>query len=80
MSADTSKARVSISIWFFIGISLLVNGVVICGAGVYELIQSPPAEVRVVLYQYHANVWWGALLALAGAFYCRLFAPSRDKP
>ena len=26
----------SVSIWFFIGISLLVNGVLILGAGLYE--------------------------------------------
>jgi hypothetical protein len=80
MSTDSSKTGISISIWFFIGISLLVNGVIIFGAGVYELIQPPPREVRVVLYQYHANLWWGALLAAAGAFYCRHFAPSRTNP
>ena len=36
-----------ISIWFFIGLSLLVNGILITGAGIWELI-SPPAN-RVVL-------------------------------
>jgi len=72
---DTSK--LTISIWFFIGISLLVNGVIIFAAGIYELIQPPPPEVRVVLYQYHAGVWWGAMLAVAGAVYCWHFAPSR---
>ena len=40
------KAGLSISIWFFIGLSLLVNGVIIFGAGVYELIQPPPPEAR----------------------------------
>jgi hypothetical protein len=70
--------RLSISIWFFIGLSLLVNGVIIFGAGVYELIQPPPPEVRVVLYQLHASVWWGALLALLGAFYCWHFSPQRE--
>ena len=72
------KAGLSISIWFFIGLSLLVNGVIIFGAGVYELIQPPPPEARVVLYQLHASVWWGALLALLGAFYCWHFAPHRE--
>lgn len=71
------KAESSISIWFFIGISLLVNGVIIFGAGIYELIQPPPPDVRVVLYQLHAGLWWGALLALLGAFYCWHFAPQR---
>lgn len=71
------KSRGALSIWFFIGLSLLVNGVIIFGAGLYELIQPPPAEVRVVLYQYHASVWWGALLTLLGAIYSWRFAPSR---
>ena len=64
-----------ISIWFFIGLSLLVNGVLITGAGIWELI-SPPVN-RVVLFQYHANVWWGALLLLLGLFYCVRFAPGK---
>lgn len=64
-----------ISIWFFIGLSLLVNGILITGAGVWELI-SPP-EHRVVLFQYHASVWWGAFLLLVGVLYCVRFAPGR---
>jgi hypothetical protein len=66
----------SISIWFFIGISLLVNGLLILGAGIYEVVRPP--ENPVVLFQVHANVWWGALLAVVGAIYCLRFAPSRD--
>ncbi len=65
-----------ISIWFFIGLSLLVNGILITGAGIWELI-SPP-EHRVVLFQYHANVWWGAILLLLGLLYCVRFSPKRQ--
>jgi FtsH-binding integral membrane protein len=79
MSPDTSHGAGTISIWFFIGISLLVNGVIILGAGVYELIQPPPPEARVVLFQLHASLWWGAMLAALGAFYCLHFAPSRAR-
>jgi hypothetical protein len=64
-----------ISIWFFIGVALLVNGVLILGAGIYELVRPP--EVRVVLYQFHANVWWGAILTVIGAVYCSKFRPDR---
>lgn len=65
----------SLSIWFFIGISLLVNGALILGTGLYELVHPP--EFRVVLYQLHASVWWGALLFGVGLVYCLRFSPSR---
>ena len=63
----------NISIWFFIGISLLVNGILITGAGVWEIF-SPPAN-PVVLFHLHASVWWGAILLAVGLFYCVRFAP-----
>lgn len=66
-----------LSIWLVVGVSLLVNGVLILGAGLYELIY-PPVN-KVVLYQYHASIWWGAILAVLGAVYCYRFAPSRRK-
>jgi hypothetical protein len=62
-----------ISIWFFIGISLLVNGALILGAGIWQLVH-PPA-VHVVLYDLHANVWWGALLLAVGIVYSLRFRP-----
>lgn len=65
-----------ISIWFFIGLSLLVNGILITGAGIWELIYPP--ENRVVLFQYHANVWWGGILLLLGLLYCVRFSPKRQ--
>jgi hypothetical protein len=65
-----------ISIWYFIGISLAVNGALILGAGIYQLVV-PPANPGIVLYQLHANVWWGALLLAIGLVYCIRFAPSR---
>jgi hypothetical protein len=66
-----------ISIWLFIGISLLVNGLLIFGAGCFEYFH-PPAE-RVVLYDVHANIWLGALLAALGAGYCIYFAPRKGR-
>lgn len=71
------KSGGSLSIWFFIGLSLLVNGVLICGAGVYELF-SPPQD-PVVLFSLHAPVWWGGLLAVLGGVYCYHFSPSRER-
>jgi FtsH-binding integral membrane protein len=70
------KTGHTLSIWFFIGLSLLVNGVLILGAGLYELIRPP--EYQVVLYRLHASIWWGALLLIIGAVYCYRFSPRRD--
>ncbi|HKN24227.1 MAG TPA: hypothetical protein VJX72_05215 [Candidatus Acidoferrum sp.] len=67
----------SISIWFFIGISLLVNGLLIFGAGVYEFFHPPVKQV--VLYHLHANIWWGGILAVIGAAYCIHFAPGKGR-
>jgi hypothetical protein len=66
----------SISIWFFIGISLFGNGLLILAAGLYELAH-PPLNPTIVLFSMHANVWWGALLLIAGAIYCYFFRPGR---
>lgn len=65
-----------ISIWFFIGFALLVNGILITGAGIYEFIV--PSRNPVVLAHLHANLWWGALLAIVGAAYCIKFKPHRE--
>jgi hypothetical protein len=65
-----------VSIWFFIGISLAVNGALILGAGVYQLVY-PPASPGVILFNLHANVWWGAILLLIGLVYSIKFAPAR---
>ncbi len=66
-----------ISIWFFIGLSLLVNGLLITGAGIWEFL-NPPATPAVVLFHLHANIWWGAILAAVGLVYCVKFAPVRQ--
>ena len=69
------KSGGSLSIWFFVGLSLGVTGAFILIEGLYELAH-PPA-VQVVLYQLHANIWWGALLTVLGAFYCIHFRPGK---
>ena len=71
------KSGGSLSIWFFIGVSLAVNGAIICGTGIYELV-SPP-EHQVVLYNLHANVWWGAVLLILGLFFSLRFSPAKER-
>jgi len=67
----------SISIWFFVGLSLLVNGVLILGAGIYELIHPP--VMPVVLFHLHASIWWGGLMAVIGAIYCVYYLPGKGR-
>jgi hypothetical protein len=65
-----------VSIWFFIGVSLAVNGALILAAGIFQLV-NPPIEPGVVLFNLHAGVWWGAVLLAIGLIYCIKFAPRR---
>ena len=65
-----------VSIWFFIGVSLAVNGALILAAGIFQLV-NPPIEPGVVLFNLHAGVWWGAVLLAIGLVYCIKFAPRR---
>ncbi|HLK47239.1 MAG TPA: hypothetical protein VKT49_03840 [Bryobacteraceae bacterium] len=69
--------RPMISIWFFIGLLLLVYGVLILRTGLYEVI-SPP-EQPVVLAHLHAAIRWGALLIGLGVVYLSHFRPGRNK-
>lgn len=67
-----------ISIWFFIGLILLVYGLLIFGAGIYDIIN--PAANTVVLAKLHAGAWWGALLAALGVIYIVKFRPRKGAP
>jgi len=65
----------SLSIWFFIGALLTAYGVLILGAGLYEL-ASPP-QFPAVLANLHASIWWGAVLLILGLIYFIRFYPKR---
>jgi hypothetical protein len=71
------KSGGSLSIWFFTGVCLGVNGLLIFATGIYETIH-PPAD-KVVLYNLHANVWWGAVLLVLGLFFSLRFSPARER-
>jgi hypothetical protein len=64
-----------ISIWFFIGSLMTFYGVLILGYGLYTL-ASPPERLP-VLHELHAEVWWGAILLIAGLVYCYKFYPRK---
>ena len=63
-----------IPVWFFVGLLLLVYGVMIFASGLSEWAHPPGT----VLAELHAPVWWGALLIILGGLYCLLFRPGRS--
>ena len=66
-------ARHFVSIWFFIGLLLDIYGILILGAGIYDLVRPP--EHLVQMAHLHAGIWWGALMLLLGLIYTSKFAP-----
>lgn len=67
-----------ISIWFFIGILLIIYGAMIFGSGVFEWVTGS-YPVGVQLTQLHAPVWWGSMLTVLGIFYALKFPPGRTQ-
>ncbi|HTX19914.1 MAG TPA: hypothetical protein VMG34_14765 [Bacteroidota bacterium] len=51
-------------IWYFVGLILLVIGVLILLTGIYQLFNPP--ETKTVLGETHPDIWWGALMSLFG--------------
>ena len=60
-----------IPIWFFIGLLLLVYGV-LCLIGGIEQFSHPP---ETVLANLHATFWGGVVLSVLGGFYVIAFRP-----
>jgi hypothetical protein len=69
-----SENRHIIPVWFFVGVLLLVYGILILGSGLREF-SNPP---HTVLAEVHAPVWWGGLLIVLGGVYTIKFRPGRD--
>jgi hypothetical protein len=61
-----------ISIWFFIGVLVLIYGVLILGAGLYGMNSRTKG---IVMSELHVDIWWGILLVFIGAFYTLAFKP-----
>ncbi|WP_433965736.1 hypothetical protein [Tunturiibacter gelidiferens] len=65
--------RAKLSIWFFCGILMLADGMVLLGQGIFERFGHAPATV---LANLQPTLWWGVLLTLFGAFYTVRFRPA----
>ncbi len=79
----TVPSKHFLSIWFFIGVLLLVYGFLVLGAAIYGL--SHPPEMQVVLSEQmqhvvsRAGLWWGGLLIIMGGIYTYFNWPKREK-
>jgi hypothetical protein len=71
-------AEPRVPIWFFIGGTLLIYGLIILATGLYGLF-NPAMEAGIMLNWLHAGIWWGALMAVVGAIYCARFHPWRKQ-
>ena len=69
-----SEGHRIIPVWFFVGLILLIYGVIILATGLYEF-SHPPATV---LSHLHPAVWWGALLSIVGGVYVYLYLPRKS--
>lgn len=64
----------SISIWFFIGTLLLLYGIIITAANIYQAYH-PDFGRHTVLESLHFGIWWGILLIVIGLVYFFIFRP-----
>ena len=54
-------------IWYFVGLMLMAIGLILWVTGVYIIIYPP--HLRTVLSETHPNIWWGALMMVAGLIF-----------
>jgi hypothetical protein len=69
-----SEGHRIVPVWFFVGVILLIYGVIILTTGLYEF-SHPPATV---LAHLRPAVWWGALLTIVGAVYVYIYLPRKS--
>ena len=69
-----SEGHRMVPVWFFVGVILLIYGVVILATGLYEF-SHPPATVLAYL---HPAIWWGALLTVVGGVYVYVYLPRKS--
>ena len=68
-----------IPVWFFVGVILLLYGLIILATGIYDY-SRPPLEALLSIppAMRHPAVWWGALLTVIGGIYVFAYMPKRS--
>lgn len=73
---ENKDHRSMIPIWFFIGINILLYGIIIAGSGLIHW-NTPPANVAMT--DLHPDVWWGSFMTVIGLIYTVRYWPTRIK-
>lgn len=68
--------RELIPIWFFIGVLVLLYGIIILGAALFA---GPSGERQVVLQELRVDIWWGSLMTVLGLIYTIKFRPKKKE-
>jgi len=63
-----------VSIWYFIGIAILVIGIAVAITGAVRW--NHPAE-GVAMSQLHADLWWGLIMTGIGLYYVIRYGPAK---
>ncbi len=64
MDSEPAKYRM-LPVWFFIGIILILYGIMIFAEGLYDL-GHPPGTI---LEELHPAIWWGIFMAVVGVIF-----------
>ena len=75
MAEGTGRGEL-LSIWFFVGVMVLLYGAVLLPYGAWAWFAHH--EAPTALHQYHPTFWWGLLLTVFGGLYTIRYRPSRD--
>lgn len=72
---DPKAGRHMIPVWFFVGVLLLIYGVLIFIMGISEW-SNPPATI---LSNLHPTFWWGIVLILLGGIFTVKHCPRKRR-
>jgi hypothetical protein len=71
VAADTvephAEGKHMIPVWFFVGVLLLIYGILICIQGIWEW--SGPPDPHLHLSYLHPTFWWSLILIVLGGLF-----------
>lgn len=70
-----TNSKQMISVWFWVGIMMLIYGVLITGAGIYYF-YSPPKDY--LAKWTNPNLWWGFVMLITGILFLYLGRKKRE--